>query len=74
LYFQQGEYATAALHLWEARDIEPGATEVEQLLLQVYQRMLQRQQEVINRLSRGPKQPLSDVAPKQPACRLSSCR
>jgi tetratricopeptide (TPR) repeat protein len=69
LYFQQGEDSTAALHLWEARDIEPNAPGVEQLLLQVYQRMLQRQQEVVNRLSSEPKRSLAGVAPEKPVSR-----
>jgi hypothetical protein len=55
--------------LWEARDIEPNAPGVEQLLLQVYQRMLQRQQEVVNRLSSEPKRSLAGVAPEKPVSR-----
>jgi tetratricopeptide (TPR) repeat protein len=49
LYMQLGQYSTAAVHLWEARDLQPGVAEVEQLLLQVYEHLLRQQQELLKR-------------------------
>lgn len=53
LYLQQGDYATAALNLWEARDLEPGTPAVERLLLQVYQQLVQQQQQVVEGLGKN---------------------
>ena len=47
LYLEQGHYTTAALHLWEARDLQPDAPEVERLLLQVYEAILQQQRQQV---------------------------
>ena len=69
LYLQQKQYASAALHLWEARDLEPDVADVEFLLLQVYQHMLQRQQEVVNRLTPTPKPALAGGVPEPAATR-----
>jgi protein O-GlcNAc transferase len=65
VYMQQGLYATAALHLWEARDLEPQTPDVERLLLQTYQRLLQQQQEVVKRLPPAPPHPVAGVIPKK---------
>ncbi len=52
LYLQQGDYAAAALNLWEARELELNVLKVEGLLLQVYQKLLQQQQSVVKRLGK----------------------
>jgi len=37
LYLQHKQFAAAALHFWEARDVQPALPEVQELLQQVYQ-------------------------------------
>ena len=65
LYLQQEQYATAAVHLWEARNLAPDISNIERLLLQVYQQMLHQQQEVVNRLPGTPKSPVAHAEPMQ---------
>jgi tetratricopeptide (TPR) repeat protein len=57
LYLQQGQYVSAALHAWEARDIQPDSPDVEQLLLHVYSKLFHHQQEVVKH-----QQPLPSVS------------
>jgi uncharacterized protein HemY len=43
LYLQRGQFAAAALHLWEARDLQPDLPDVQRLLQQVYEALQQEQ-------------------------------
>jgi len=43
LYMRRGQFAAAALHFWEARNLQPDLPEVGPLLQQVYE-SLQREQ------------------------------
>ncbi len=52
LYLQLGDYAAAALNLWEARDRQPNTPEVERLLLRVYQQLLLQQQAAVQHLEK----------------------
>ncbi len=52
LYLQGGQYTTAALNLWEARDLQPDSPEVERLLLRVYQQLVLQQQAVVGGLGK----------------------
>jgi tetratricopeptide (TPR) repeat protein len=62
LYLQSGQYSRAALHLWEARDLQPDSMEVEQLLLQVYEKLLQAQRQAVTRRMAGPSTPAANMA------------
>jgi tetratricopeptide (TPR) repeat protein len=62
LYIQQREYSTAAVHLWEARDLQPDAPEVERLLLHVYEQLVVKQREVLQRRSPPQTAPAPSVA------------
>lgn len=65
LYLRRGRYSSAVLHLWEARDLHPSA-EVEQLLLQVYEKLLHQQREVITEPRERPEPPPSSMAQDAP--------
>jgi cytochrome c-type biogenesis protein CcmH/NrfG len=43
LYMQRGQLAAAALHLWEARNLQPDLPDVQHLLQQVYEALRQEQ-------------------------------
>jgi uncharacterized protein HemY len=43
LYLQRGQFATAALHFWEARDLQPDLPDVQRLLQQAYEALRQEQ-------------------------------
>jgi len=43
LYMQQGQLAAAALHFWEARNLQPDLPDVQRLLQQVYEALRQEQ-------------------------------
>ena len=43
LYTQRGQFAAAALHLWEARNLQPDLPDVQRLLQQVYEALRQEQ-------------------------------
>ena len=62
LYMQQRQYSTAAVHLWEARELQPDSPEVERLLLSVYEQLLHQQREVIQRQSPPQTTPVPSVA------------
>ena len=43
LYMQRGQFTTAALYFWEARDLQPDLPDVQRLLQQVYETLRQEQ-------------------------------
>jgi tetratricopeptide (TPR) repeat protein len=67
LLLQQQQYIRAALHLWEARDLQPDLPDVEALLLQTYEGLVRQQRAIV-----GPPEP-QKMPPENPP-RLGTVR
>jgi hypothetical protein len=50
------------VHLWEARDLQPDTPEVERLLLYVYEQLVVKQREVLQRQPPSQHTPVPSVA------------